>query len=225
MRRKYITPEYYNNYVTGTLNMLEESNFFGAKMLDIDDRIIINNTDLIWYQLPSNEQLDFTIESTSSPYFYSPSEDKRRGHKLIVEPSQSSYQRERNTKWVLEIDSKKILLNYLFATLKKYRTFEGIRNNFTLNRDVDLSIKTYIDKNISNRYVLDGLDLYLTYKSIINIGRLRYENKWDININQRESSFKSFQIEKGDITKITFEQINSANFVFDYYYDIKYKRI
>jgi hypothetical protein len=225
MRRKYITPEYYNNYVTGTLNMLEESNFFGAKMLDIDDRIIINNTDLIWYQLPSNEQLDFTIESTSSPYFYSPSEDKRRGHKLIVEPSQSSYQRERNTKWILEIDSKKILLNYLFATLKKYRTFEGIRNNFTLNRDVDLSIKTYIDKNVSNRYVLDGLDLYLTYKSIINIGRLRYENKWNININQRESSFKSFQIEKGDITKITFEQINSANFVFDYYYDIKYKRI
>jgi hypothetical protein len=46
MRRSYISPEYQNKAVSGTLNMLEESTFFGAKMLEVDDSIKIENQDI-----------------------------------------------------------------------------------------------------------------------------------------------------------------------------------
>jgi hypothetical protein len=46
MRRSYISPEYQNKAVSGTLNMLEESTF-GAKMLEVDDSIKIENQDII----------------------------------------------------------------------------------------------------------------------------------------------------------------------------------
>jgi hypothetical protein len=47
MRRTYISPEYQKRAVYGTLNMVEESTFFGAKMLEIEDTISIDNQDII----------------------------------------------------------------------------------------------------------------------------------------------------------------------------------
>ena len=46
MRRTYISPEYYYNNVYGTFNMVEESNFFGAKMLEVEDMIPIDKQDI-----------------------------------------------------------------------------------------------------------------------------------------------------------------------------------
>ena len=58
MRRNYISPEY--KYVTkgGTFNMLEQTSFFGSKMIDIQDRISISNENVIYYQNSNFEQLN-----------------------------------------------------------------------------------------------------------------------------------------------------------------------
>ena len=50
MRRSYISPEYTESSIYGTFNMLEESNFFAAKMLEIEDSIYISNQNIIYYQ-------------------------------------------------------------------------------------------------------------------------------------------------------------------------------
>jgi hypothetical protein len=57
---------------------------------------------------------------------YSSYDDKEKNHKLIKDPTQPKYQLDINTRWSLRIELKDILSNYLFATMKKYRTFEGV---------------------------------------------------------------------------------------------------
>ena len=72
MRRSYISPEYQNRAVYGTLNMVEESTFFGAKMLEVEDSISIDNQDIIYYQRSNGEQLDISTETSLDSYIYSP---------------------------------------------------------------------------------------------------------------------------------------------------------
>ena len=118
MRRSYISPEYQTKSVYGTLNMLEESTFFGAKMLEIEDSININNLDIIYYQTLNNEQLDISIESSLKSYVYSSSLDKQNNHTLVIDPSQPKYQLDNNTKWLLTIDLKSIISNQKVGNIK-----------------------------------------------------------------------------------------------------------
>ena len=141
MRRTYISPEYDYSRIYGTFNMKGESSIFGSKMLEIDDIIIIDDQSLVYFQSSTKEQLDLTIESSLTPISYSSSEDKRVNHTLVIDPSQSASQRDSNTQYILTIDLKTILSNYIFATLKRWRTFEGVRNDMTKNGDIDLQTK------------------------------------------------------------------------------------
>ena len=71
--------------------MVEESNFFGAKMLEIEDSVLISNQNIIYYQMPSGEQLDLSIENTLQSYVYSSIDDKYNNHQLIIDESQTTY--------------------------------------------------------------------------------------------------------------------------------------
>ena len=46
MRRTYISPEFDYKPIFGTMNMLEQSSFFGSKMLEIEDKIDIKNENI-----------------------------------------------------------------------------------------------------------------------------------------------------------------------------------
>ena len=76
MRRNYISNEYIYSNIPGSFNMLEESNYFGAKMLEIEDALYISNQNLIYYQQPNGEQFDMSIESTLLSNIYSSSDNK-----------------------------------------------------------------------------------------------------------------------------------------------------
>ena len=168
MRRNYISPEYQTKSVYGTLNMLEESTFFGAKMLEIEDSININNLDIIYYQNLNAEQLDLSVESSLTSYVYSSSSDKKNNHSLIIDSSQPKYQLDNNTKWLLTIDLKSIISNYLFATLKKYRTFDGVKNDMTMFNDVNVAVTSYIRSNVLDRYKYKSVELYVRYQDLRN---------------------------------------------------------
>ena len=154
MRRSYISPEYVDNKVYGTLNMVEESNFFGSKMLDIENSISIGTQDIIYYQNLKGEQIDYSVESSLQSYVYSPSTDKNSNHTLVLDESQPKYQLDKNTRWVLTINLKEILGNYLFGTMKKYRTFEGLKSDMTRYSNVDVALKSYVSFNVLDRYKL-----------------------------------------------------------------------
>jgi hypothetical protein len=114
-------------------------------MLEIEDSIIISNQEVIYYQNANGEQIDFSIESSLQSYNYSSITDKEQNHTLVIDNSQPLYQKTENTRWILTIDLEKIIKNFLFANLKKYRTFEGIKKDMTIYDDVNVAIRNYID--------------------------------------------------------------------------------
>jgi hypothetical protein len=229
MRRTYISPEYQNRAVYGTLNMVEESTFFGAKMLEVEDSISIDNQDIIYYQKLNGEQLDFSVESSLPSFVYSSSVNKSDNHTLVIDATQPKYQLDNNTRWILTIDLKTIITEYLYATLKKYRTFEGVKNEMTMFNDVNVAVKNYIQFNVLNRYKFKSIDLYVRYQDLRNQSLLRYKNKWDNTIINPTYKLIKFQTETEfdqSSIKITFNQEKPSNtYSLDYYFNILFEKI
>lgn len=229
MRRNYISPEYQNRAVYGTLNMVEESTFFGAKMIDIDELINIDTQDIIYYQKDNGEQLDFSVESSLTSLVYSSSEDKLNNHTIQLDNTQPTYQLDNNTRWILTIDLNSILTNYLFATLKKYRSFEGVKNNMTMFNDVNIAMINYVKSNIINRYKYKGIELYIDYQNLRNQNILKYDNKWNatsISINNKLTKIQTeLEFDQSSIRILFNQEKPSSTYKFDYYFNILFEKI
>lgn len=229
MRRTYISPEFKTNNVYGTYNMVEESNFFGAKMLEIEDSILISSQNIIYYQKLNGEQLDFDTETTLESTIYSSSDDKNLNHKLTIDESQSKYNLENNTKWIIDIDIKKILSNYLYSELKRYRTFEGIKTDMVIYNDVNVAIKKYIEFNVLNRYKLSTIELYVNYTDLRSQNVLRYKNIWDENTYKPEyklSKVQTISDYNQNKLRVLFNQEKpSSTYKFNYFFNLLFVKI
>jgi len=229
MRRNYISPEFEHKEVYGTYNMVEESNFFGAKMLEIEDNILINNQNIIYYQMPNGEQLDLSVENTLQSYVYSAASDKEKNHILTIDPTQTQYTKDNLTNWTLDLNIKGILANYLFAELKRWRTFEGIRTNMNSYNDVNSAINNYMNVNVIDIYKLSSIDLYLRYKDLRSQNLLRYKNVWNPDIVSPTTKFTKFQSEMsvdGGYAKVTFNQQQpSSSYTFEYFFNLYFEKL
>jgi hypothetical protein len=224
-----MSPEYSNTQIYGTFNMVEESNFFAAKMLEVEDSIYVSNQNIIYYQKSTGEQIDLSIESSLPTQVYSASDNMKSHQKLTLDDSQLDYQKESNTKWILNIDLRDILSDYLFATMKRYRTFEGISNPLTKNNDVNTAIREYISNNVTNRYKLNRLDLYVSYTDLRSQNVLRYKNTWKSTIVSDSNLLKKKQMDVAfdeSSLKVLFTQEKpSSQYNFDYYFNILFEKI
>jgi hypothetical protein len=228
MRRSYISPEFVESKVYGTFNMVEESNFFSGKMLEVEDFLSIINEDIIWYQRLNGEQLDFNIESSLDSYIYSSSLSKESNHKLEIDERQSAFQLNKNTKWVLDINLNNILTEYIFANMKRWRSFEGVRNEYTLENDVDVALSKYIQNNVVNRYKFSKIELFIDYKDLRGQNLLKFKNSWNNSLTYDKKFNKIETITKFDLSKITVlfeQQKSSSDFNFDYYYNVFFEKI
>lgn len=229
MRRNYISNEYTNSIIPGTFNMIEESNYFGSKMLEIEDSIYHADQNLIYYQQPNGEQFDISIESSLTSVVYSASSDKNENHTIKLDLSQSISQKNNNTKWIIEINISNILSNYLFVILKRYRTFEGIKTNMTLNNDVNTAIKKYVYKNVVNRYKYKSLDFYVNYTDLKNQNVLQFINNWEPNISIESNKSKKLQTElsydNSNLKLIYNQEKPSKDYSFQYYFNILFEKI
>ena len=241
MRRTYISPEFDYSPIWGTFNMEEESTVFVSKMLEIEDNLEIHDQNLVYFQTQDAEQLDLSIESSLPSISYSASEDKRLNHTLVLDESQTESQKNTRARWIITIDLRTILINYLFATLKRWRTFEGVRNSMTKSNDVSFAMQEYIIKNVLDRYKLNRVELYLNYVPITNQNILKYNNLWASESNQFRTAqltsdivnpinqLKSIQTQTEfdySSTVITFSQEKSSSqFCFDYYFKLFYEKI
>jgi len=232
MRRNYISPEFTYKNVFGTYNMVEQSSFFGSKMLEIEDSIKIADNNIIYYQNTNNEQIDLVIENSLAPIVYNASNDKNSNHTLVVDISQTKYQLENNTKWIMNIDLNKILSDYIFAILKQSRTFEGVKNTMTINNDVNFAMRNYISSNVLNRYKYSKIELYLKYNDLKNQNILRYKNNWSTNpssIISDNNLLKRVQTETSydySSLRVLFDQEKpSSQYSFDYYFNVLFEKI
>jgi hypothetical protein len=229
MRRTYISPEFETKEVFGTFNMAEESNFFGAKMLEIEDSIYLNSQSIIWYQMPNGEQLDISVENTLKPETYSAISDKYYNQILSLSKTQTDYQKENGTNWVLDINFRGMLSNYIYAQMKASRVFEGIKSSMTYQKDINTALKKYIELNVIDRYKATRVDLYIKYKDLRSQSLLKYNNSWSKDIvleNYRMSKFQSENSIDGSYTKITFSQEQpGSTYVFDYYFNVLFEKV
>ena len=229
MRRNYISPEFKHVKTNGTFNMLEQKGIFGSKMMEIEDNIILDNRDIIFYQNILHEQLNLSQEILLPPVIYSISSDKMESHKLTLDETQSEYNKSKKTKWKIEINAMDVLINYIFSNIKNIRSFDGIENTKTSSNNIDKAIRDYIKLNLISRYDLESIDLYLTYNKLENSGFYRYDNTWLENINISPNIHKGVESDLNfDKTKVIIkftQDKESIDYNFNYYFDIKYKKI
>ena len=229
MRRSYISPEFDHNNLYGTFNMVEESNFFGAKMLEIEDYVYLYTQNIIYYQNSTGEQIDLSSESILESTVYSTSDSKKKYHTLTLDETQSSYTKDNATRWILNIGLSSILSDYLYAELKKSRTFEGIRNNMTVNNDVNSALKNYITNNVMNRYKFSRIELFIEYKDLRSNNLLKLTNNWDYLTYKAETQLTKFETETqydGSVIRVMFNQENpSTLYNFNYYFNILFEKI
>lgn len=229
MRRNYISPEYKTDKVYGTLNMLEESNFFGAKMLEVEDSLLISNENFVWYEMLSGEQIDFETETTIDPKILSSSDTKKELHRIYLDESQTQYTKDTSTNWIMDINLNDILSKYIYAKIKNKRTFEGIRSNTTIYNDVNQAIYKYIELNVLNRYKISRIDLYLNYIDLKNQNVLRFQCNWNeniVNTNNLNRKFQTvFDFDSKNV-RLTFKQEKpSTQYKFDYFFNLFFEKI
>jgi hypothetical protein len=229
MRRTYISPEFKYEPTHGTFNMEEESSFFGSKMLEIEDTILLSGDTIIYYQNENKEQLDLEREYDYTPVVYNLTNDKKLQHTLVLNEFQTPIEKLNYAKWILTIKFKTLFKNYLFSTLKKYRTFEGVSNNMTFNQSVDSSIRDYIDRNILSRYVFSEVIIYIVPVDLLSGGTFKLKNIWDSTINQEQYKFTKFStqtdFDKDDL-KIFFSQnFLASQYAYRYYFELKFDKL
>lgn len=229
MRRSYISPEF-NTYPTyGTYNIDEESNFFGSCLLEIENNIIISNQNIIYHQKDTNEQIDLSNETSLEPIIYSAEEDMLSNHIISIDKTQSTYQKESNTKWNIQIDLKNILSNYIFSQMKYNRSFEGLTNNLIVNNDVNSTLSKYISNNIINKYKYYSIEFYIKYNDLSNTHNLKYKPNWNLNIvnnDNRMTKIESELLMNNYTLNLTFSQEKSSeSYNFDYYFNILFNKI
>ena len=226
MRRKSISPEFKYVPVSGTMNMAEQTSFFGSKMIDIKDSISIQTENLVYYQSKTKEQLNFSLEKNSDPIVFSTIDNKKLNHIIKSDDSQTNSQYISNTRWVVDIDVNKILSDYIFATLKKYRTFEGVKNNMTKYNNVDSAIVDYISSNILSRYKYKSMDFYIEYISLSQDGSMRYKNNF-IEISDKSLIISKLQtvLNQNSLTVLFNQEKPSSLYNFNYYYNLYFEKI
>jgi hypothetical protein len=229
MRRTYISPEFEYKKVFGTFNMSEKSSFFGSKMLEIEDKIEIKNESIIYYQNLTGEQLDLVAERNLPQIIFDTVTDKNKNHKLILDDSQLEPDRNGNTAWILDIEVKTILQNYLFATMKKWRTFEGISNDITYDNNVNIALTEYITKNVINRYKFTKLEFFLKTIDLLTLNRRKWENNFDVNIETKDYLFTKFQTQTEandlDIRLKFYQSKPGSQYSFNYYFNLYFEKL
>lgn len=229
MRRKYISPEFDYVKVHGTFNMVEESSFFGSKMLEIEDSISIKDDNLVYYQLDNGEQLDLNSESNLPQIVFDSVLEKQNNHKLFLDEAQTEQQKNGEARWILDIQIQSVLRDYLYATLKTYRTFEGVKNNMTINNNVNAAIRSYIDNNVLDRYKFSRVELFYQSVDLLTLDGIKYNNVYDSSIEVTETLLTRFETEtdSNDLDiRVKFYQDKPANqFAFNYYFNLYFEKL
>lgn len=226
MRRSYISPEFVNSKIYGSFNSYEESNFFGSKMLEIEDLVDIIDQNIIYYQNSKNEQIDVNVETAQNSIIYSSFENKNQNHVLTIDDSQLDSQKKSNTRWLLDIDLKSILTEFVFANVKKERTFQSLTNDMVVSKDVNVFIRNYITNNVLDRYKISKIDLYVDYLDLKSEDNFQYKNLFDKRTFNKLTRFQTETNYNSTKTRLTFNQEQtSKDWSFKYLFNLKFVKI
>jgi hypothetical protein len=253
MKDNLIMKQYDEEVKNGLYNLLEEETFFSSKIMELEDKIIINDLGIQYYEYQFDaEPNDLTGQTQSKMNGYQYNElniftetfnlldlveIKDKYHSIELS-QQSSYDKAHNTKWIITINIKEIIIDYLFAKIKERRTFKSLNYNNFLNQNINESIRKYIELNLLDRYNFEKIDFYVKYtninkNSIYNIGTLKqFEPLFLQEIESDENQVKNVITKTDDFLKlfedikISYSQVESSKeYKFDYYFNLHFNKI
>lgn len=226
MKRTYISPEYTYTKVSGLLNMKEQSNYFGSKMMETPNRFTIDNGNISYYQNESGEQINYNNEIIKNPSIIDIVSLKKNNHVIYRDMSVGSEGGQ--ISWIIEITLFELLSTYCFGNIKKNRAFSGVLNSDVLNSDVNLTILDYVALNVINLYKLSSVDLYLQYNNLSMSNGMIVDNKFNVDITKENVvniSKINYNSDKS-IVKLYFKQKYDYNlFSFDYFFNLNFEKI
>ena len=243
MKNDLIIKRYSKKTDKGTKNMKEIKSYFGSKLIDIEDTIFIDNTAIQYTELQDGINDGFQyyniekLGGTEVSILKDLTELKEQYHTLSI-LTQNIQDLENNTKWLIVIDIKNILREYLFTRVKESRSFRTIRKDDTKNRNINLSVYKFVDNNILDRYELGDIDFYVKYEDILKDSTIytkrlkQYDSEFDdtiydiLNLKKDFSLIKRDPLENLEPIKIIYNQIKSSlDYKFNYYFNISFKKI
>lgn len=224
MKRNYISPEFNYSKTSGSMNMKESTSFFGSKMLAIDNTIKINNDNIVYYENNNGEQINLQLEKNNSSIVYNIINDKLKYHSITLDENTKN---STNPTWIIKIDIKSLLQNYLFATLKHWRTFEGLKNSLTLNNSVNKSLLNYISENVYSRYKFNSIDFYIKNNHYSESETLKFSNSFkELSDSNLKTNKISLNIDSSDNLIVLYKQETSVNeYNFTYYFNVFYEKV
>lgn len=236
VKKSYLAAEFIYSPIYGTFNMKEQKSFFGSKGMDIEDQILINESSTTFFEDALTKEQSSTSGSEVLNSNYNFNQLKSIYHTIEQKKLQTDLERKELTKWIIKLNTRQLLKDYLFAQIKKARTFEDVLNINTAPNKVDLAIQSYIDLNLIDRYEIERVDFYVQYFSLEEDPALnQYNPLYSLSVKQNKianaggamqtTNFSLTGNIKDNNVEIEYVQTkNSLDYKYDYYFDLVLKR-
>lgn len=237
MRTSFLNSEFIQVPTYGTMSMLEKRSFFGSKMMDIEDEILVDQQTIVFKEDPNTkEQTTAGAGSEVNNTSYNFDVLKSNYHTITFNSKQTQEERIELTSWELVLDVDALLEDYLFAKIKQARAFLDVYNSFTKDHNVDLAIRSYIVQNLMKRIEVKRINFYVQNFAIIdNPALLKYDPKYNLQVKLNaitktgDAKLDNVQIDKNlvDNTLIVIynQKKNALQYKFDYYFDVVFGKI
>jgi hypothetical protein len=248
MKSNLVIRKYQTQTVKGVKSAKEVKSFFGSKLIDIEDDIYINDISIQYSEVVNKVSIqndhyqyyDVNLLHPEVNILRSLDDVKYENHSIDVysqkDPSVDAV--NKNYEWIMVINARNILREYLFLRLKESRVFKTIRSEDLLERNINTYINNYIDTNLLNRYNISELAFYANYFDVIQDstvftkGQVLKGPNFNKNVFNESKRIKNVNImtpdylNNLDTVKIIYNQIKDyRRYKFDYYFTISYKKI
>jgi len=229
--------------VIGTKSSKEIKSFFGSKLIDIEDTVYVNDISIQYSEIIDkiniqNDHYQYYDKTTLQPetnILRSLNDVKYENHSIDIYSQLDII--NNNFEWILIINAKNILKEYLFLKLKESRVFKCIKSEDLIERNINDYIYNYITSNLLNRYNISELAFYVRYYDVINRGifdkyQVLKDPKFNKDVFSEDNRVKNVNImtpdylNNLDTVKIIYNQIKTnVQYKFDYYFTISYQKI
>jgi len=238
MKSDLIISRYKTEKIIGTKSSFDARTFFGSKMIDIEDNVLIDDS-LIQYsevfdiedKRNNGYQYYNDIDNLEKIYLVSLYDIKDTYHTTTL-GSQSNIDLRLNTNWTILVNWKDILIQYIYLKLKEQRTFKTIKFENVLSENINLYIKKYIQNNLTSRYGFDSLDFYVKYFDLDSGDQdtdpnLLLNPIFDASIKDEANQIKNVNTTVyPELLNIQYKQTESSQFKkFHYYFDLNIVKV
>lgn len=255
MKSDLTLKKYNTTKVGGVMSSKEVKSFFGSKLIDIEDVIYINNISIQYsevvnrrdtrfnhYQNYNHEAKIGNVISTlrlETVILKSLDDVKYENHSIdILTPKDPNLGvKNQNYEWVMNINAKNILREYLFLRLKESRVFKTIKSDDLVEKNIDVYIKNYINENLLNRYNISDLSFYAEFFDVLKDSNI-YQGQTTKTPRFNKTVFKESNritnvsvvtpdyLSNLDTVQVKYNQTKDyKKYKFDYYFTITYNKI